>query len=125
MEKTRRARLESAIREELTTLIPRELKDPRVDSITITGVSVTQDAGMATINVMLFGTMGDDSPETRERMRLCLDGLNSAAPYLKRLLSRILRIKQTPDLTFKEDRGLANTLRVHELLKQIEDEQKD
>lgn len=143
MQPTRRARLESVIREELTLLISRELKDPRVPSLVITGVTVTQDGGNATISISLFDisplSLADAVPgerrepltpaqeaqqaqeekARRERVRLCLEGLRAASGFLRRKLSAALNVRTIPELTFKEDRGLSNTLRVHELLKQI------
>jgi ribosome-binding factor A len=128
MQPTRIARLQSAILEELSTVLPREVKDPRVPPITITRVELSPDAGMARVYFMLMGSMPTEDPEeTKERdrrVRECVQGLVSASGFLKRHLARVLRIRQTPDLTFQEDRGLENTLRVHQLLSKIAEEKK-
>lgn len=115
MEATRKARLESLILEELSRLISRELKDPRVPPLTLSSVKLTQDAKQATILVLI---LGEQSPN-RDQMKNCLEGLMSAAGFLRRHLAKALTVKHIPSLVFKEDRGLENTIRVEELLKKI------
>lgn len=111
MQATRRARLQSLIQEELSTAILTEVKDPRIGSITITQVELTQDAGQANIFITLLG--GGDSRKLKES----LAGLNSASGFLRRRLARDLTLRSVPTLVFKEDKGLENTLRVHEILR--------
>jgi ribosome-binding factor A len=127
------------IQEELSVVVPREVKDPRVPSVTFTRVEVTSDGSQATVYfTILGGMMGpgltsnlpdgvEVDPEveeareaaTRKQMKECLDGLTSAAGYLRRHFAKILHIRHIPTLIFREDKGLDNTLRVQELLKKI------
>ena len=55
MQETRRARLQAVIQEELSVVVPREVKDPRVPSVTFTQVEVTQDGSQATVFVADLG----------------------------------------------------------------------
>lgn len=120
MNPTRRARLQAVILEELAVFIPREVKDPRIPgSITITQVEVSTDGSAAQVMVSILGG-SDDAGQISD----CLQGLNSAAGFIRRHLAKILNIRHIPHLTFDYDRGLENTLRVHELLKKIEKEKK-
>jgi ribosome-binding factor A len=120
MQPQRRARLASVILQEMASVIPREVKDPRVPSLTFTNVEVTQDGGQATVFFMLLGGRGDLSEKEADRIvRDCITGLTSASGFLRRHLSRALSVRQVPTLIFKEDRGLENATRVHELLRQI------
>lgn len=129
MQETRRARLQAVIQEELSHIVPREIKDPRIPAVTFTAVEVTQDGSQATIYVsILGGAQGglDGAPPLSEqgaqqRMKDCIAGLTSATGYLRRHLARVLNVKYIPQLLFKEDRGYENALRVHELLKKISD----
>jgi ribosome-binding factor A len=114
MQETRKARLASVIQQELSVTI-RELKDPRIPSITVTQVDVADDGSFATVYVTILGGAKD-----REEMKECLDGLTSSAGYLRRHLAKILTIRHIPSLAFKEDKGLDNAARVFDLLKQIE-----
>jgi hypothetical protein len=52
-------------------------------------------------------------------LRDCLNALNSAKGLIRRHLGKILQIRQIPEVVFKQDRGLENSTRVHELLKQL------
>lgn len=108
-------------------MVPREVKDPRVPIVTFTRVEVTQDGGQATVWLtILGGAQGghDGAPPLSDqgahlRMQDCIAGLVSASGFLRRHLAKILTVRHIPTLIFKEDRGFENTLRVHELLKQI------
>lgn len=124
MQATRRARLESVIQEELSTVVPREIKDPRIPAVTFTQVEVTSDGGQATISISILGSLNPPTDEIEEmersrEMRDCLAGLASASPYLRRHLARVLTVRHIPELIFREDKGLANASRVHELLQQV------
>lgn len=127
MDATRRARLASVIQEELAMFVSREVKDPRVPPVTFTRVEVVQDGSQATVYVaILGGNQGghDGAPPLSEkgaelRMKDCLEGLQSAAGFLRRHLASVLTVRHIPNLIFKEDRGFENTNRVHELLKKI------
>jgi len=127
MNETRKARLEAVILEELSMVIPREVKDPRVPLLTITSVKVTPDGGQATVMISLLGksllgieeeTEAEANARQKE-IKDCLEGLASASGYLRRHLARVLTVRHIPSLIFKEDRGLENVLRVNELLKEI------
>jgi ribosome-binding factor A len=123
---TRIARLQAAILEELSVVVPREVRDPRIPSLTFTRVELTPDAGAARVYFMILGDFANrvtsEDKDRDRRVKECVQGLTSAAGFLKKHLSRALRIRTTPDLLFQEDRGLENTLRVQELLRQIADE---
>ena len=129
MQETRRARLQSVIQQELSMVVPREVKDPRIPHITFTAVEVTEDGSQATIYVaILGGAQGgfDGAPPLSEkgsllRMKDCLDGLTSASGFLRRHLARALSVRYIPQLIFKEDKGFENAARVHDLLKKISD----
>ena len=122
MDSTRLARLQSLIFQELSTVIGRELKDPRVPSITVTQVEVTPDAGQATVYFTILGLVEDETPEYKSKMKECLTGLNSAAGFLRRHLAKVLTMRTVPTILFREDKGFSNTLRVNELLKVISKE---
>ncbi len=133
MQETRRARLQAVILQELSTVVPREVKDPRIPSVTFTSCEVTPDGGQATVLVMILGgNQGghDGAPPlsekgARQRMKDCLDGLASAQGFLRRHLARALTVRNVPVIIFKEDRGLENTIRVQELLKEIGSDSSD
>lgn len=129
MDSTRRSRIESVIREEVSLLLAREIKDPRIPALTITQVELTPDAGLATIKFLAnrAGEVSDDQ-DPREMpadlQAACIAGLQSASGFMRRHLSKVLTLRQVPALSFKADRGLENAQRVHELLESIKSEPK-
>ncbi len=117
MQATRRARLESVLLEELSTLVAREIKDPRVPPITFTAAEVTSDGSQATLYVSLLGgpSASPSEEEYKKKIQDCLTGLGSASGYMRRHLARVLDVRYIPQLIFKEDRGLENASRVYDL----------
>jgi len=122
MDAIRIQRIQSAMKDELNVLINRELKDPRIPSVTVTKVEITRDAKQATVFVSIISL--DQTEKDPELMEQCLEGLSKAKGHIKRALSKSIQLRFMPEFIFKEDKGLENTLRVHELLKQISEEKK-
>ncbi|OFZ72914.1 MAG: ribosome-binding factor A, partial [Bdellovibrionales bacterium RIFOXYD1_FULL_44_7] len=116
--------------EKLSVIISREVKDPRIPQITVTSVELTQDASQATVYVAIFGGAARENgrelseKEAKQRMKDCIAGLSSASGFMRRHLARAIEIRQIPSLIFKEDRGIENVSRVHELLKEISSDTK-
>src|ERR1041385_7252130 len=98
MQETRRQRPASAIQEEISHVVSREVKDPRIPPVTFTAVEVDQDGSQATVFVSILGGAQagfDGAPPLSEagaklRMKDCLEGLTSASGYLRRHLARVL-----------------------------------
>ena len=82
------------IQRDLTELIARELKDPRVGRVTIQGVEVTPDYAHAKV---FFSLLQGDSAA-------CQEDLNQAAGFLRSGLFKRLRIHTVPSLHFVFDR---------------------
>jgi len=108
-------RLNQLLREELSRLIRREVKDPRVEGVTVTGVDVSGDLRHAKVHVR---TLGDETP-----VEDAIEGLRSAEGYLRGTLGRELRIRRIPELEFEADRTLERAQRIEELLQQVETEE--
>ena len=111
------------MKDELTLLINRELKDPRIPSVSVTEVELTRDAKQATIFISILSL--NQTTKDPELMASCLEGLEKAKGFLKKQISHIMQLRYVPDMIFKEDKGLENTLRVHELLKQLAKEKEN
>lgn len=90
------------------TLTRGEIRDPRVGFVTVTGVRVTNDLGHARILVSAMGEPGE-----RERS---LEGLKSAAGFLRARLGKALATRTVPELHFELDDGLARAARIDELI---------
>ncbi len=95
----RNARLEDSIRTVLAELLLLEVKDPRLDQVTVSGVRLTGDRSRATI---YFSLIGDD-----ERERQAADGFAAASVFLRRELGRRMRLRIVPELVFERDTSYA------------------
>ncbi len=109
---TRRTqRVGESMREVISELIQRQVKDPRVGFVTITAVHVTPDLSKAHV---YYTVLGDE--EARESTR---KGLESASPFLRSETARRVRLKTIPELHFHFDEAPEQGARVDELLGEI------
>ena len=105
------------LRQVITDALAREVRDPRVGFITVTAVLVTNDLSHARVMVSV---PGEDSDKTR-----ALEGLQSAAGFLRSRAARTLTTRSVPELHFELDRGLEHAARINELLNTIRREDQD
>lgn len=103
-------RLGEQLREEISGLVVRGLKDPRIGFATITGVRVTSDLRQAWVYVSVLG-----SAEAQQRT---LEGFRAAKSFIRRELAHRLNIRRIPDLAFELDRSAEQAERIEELLRQ-------
>ena len=113
----RLARLNEQLRRELSELIQRQVRDPRVGHVTITGVDVARDLGSAKVYVRTGGTS--------EEMSVTLEGLAAAAPFLRTALGRTLHVRKMPELRFQPDRSYEHAQRIEQVLSEVMPEQDD
>lgn len=97
-----------AIREVVATSLLTDLKDPRVETTTITKVEVSADMRNAKVFFMIRGG------EAKER--LALKGLQSAAGYLQQKCAKRIDARYTPKLSFEVDEGVKNLLEITRIL---------
>jgi len=105
------ARLNEQLKREISELIQRQVRDPRVGQVTITGVDVARDLGSAKVYIRSSGT-------TEERQS-ALEGLNAAAPFLRTALGRILHVRRVPELRFQPDRSYEHAQRIEQVLSEV------
>jgi ribosome-binding factor A len=111
LQSQRSQRVGEQIQKEISALLLKGLKDPRVGFVTITEVKVTSDLGSARI---YFTVMGDE-----QARRQTTQGLTSAGPYLRRELAKRLRLRHVPELIFEFDTALEYGNRIASLLQEI------
>jgi ribosome-binding factor A len=104
-------RVADLIKAETWDIFLRQIKDPRIGALTITGVEVADDLRSAKI---FFVEMGKDvcDPETQK-------GLEQARGFIKRELGKKLRLRHVPDIFFIPDESFAYGSRVDRLLAEI------
>ncbi len=112
----RTARLNEAVLEVVAEELER-MNDPRLELVTITGVDVTRDLAYATV---YYSTLGATTAGASDNFSDDAGvALNNAAPHLRSVVGRQLRIRQVPKLTFKVDPGIVSGQRIEEILREI------
>jgi ribosome-binding factor A len=99
------------LRQVITEALARDVRDPRVGFVTVTSVLVTNDLSHARV---LVSVPGEEAEKTR-----ALEGLQSAAGFLRSRAARTLTTRTVPELHFELDRGLEHAVRINELLNTI------
>lgn len=94
----RSIRIADQIARDLAEIIPRELRDPRIGLVTITGCEITPDYAHARVFFTVLGTNPEDSEA----------GLNAAAGHLRNLIFRKMTIHTVPTLHFVHDTSVAH-----------------
>ncbi|HEY6098632.1 MAG TPA: 30S ribosome-binding factor RbfA [Anaeromyxobacter sp.] len=108
---SRPARVAEEFRHELSSILARGLKDPRITGfVTITGAKMSPDLKEIAVYVSIH------APEA-ERDRT-LEGLRAAATYLQREVARNLKLRHTPHLRFVYDESVERGDRIERLLKE-------
>ncbi len=106
-------RLAEAIKKEVSDMLfQQEIKDPRVGFVTITAVEVSPDLRAAKIYASVLG-----SPEEQ---KATMEALRRAQGFIRSELGKRIRLRHTPEISFKLDTSIARGVRVTRLLKEIE-----
>jgi ribosome-binding factor A len=103
----RARRVEEQLKRLLSDLLRREVKDPRVGPVTITGVEVTKDLSHARVYFTPFAGVGDAAA--------ALEALRHAAGYLRVQVRNEMRLRVAPDLDFQLDDSVERGARLSAL----------
>ncbi|MDF2564601.1 MAG: rbfA [Massilibacillus sp.] len=113
MGQLRTEKVQELIKQEVSQIILKELKDPRIGFVTVTQVDVTGDLRSAKIYVSLMGS--------EDQIKECWDGLQKALGYIRREIGKRIRLRCTPELAFQLDKSLDYSVHIQELLSKIKD----
>jgi ribosome-binding factor A len=100
------------LREELVDIIRREVKDPRVGFMSVTHVEMSPDLRMAHVYVSVLGT-DDERSEN-------LAALRSAAGFIRHHLKPRMRMRQVPELDFRDDRSMEHAVNIARTLQDLD-----
>jgi ribosome-binding factor A len=114
MQTQRQQRLNKLFREEISEMVLRHLKDPRLGMLTITEVNTAPDLSTA---VVYISAQGD-----KEAREATLEGLKSAAGHIRTELSKKIHLRRIPELLFRLDLAQERGDRILDLLDQVSQE---
>ena len=104
----RMERMADQIRNAIAVMIAEELRDPRIGFVTVTRVELSADLQHARVRVSV---LGDESIRNAT-----LEGLQSAAGFLRREIARRMRLRRVPEVLFLHDPGPEESLKLERLL---------
>jgi len=107
-------RVGEEIREEIATLLTREVHDPGIGFVTLTRVKVSPDLQMARV---FYTVMGDDKAQ-----KATAQALTRATPFLRRQIGARIRLRRVPEIRFEYDKGVENQDRVEQILMELQKE---
>lgn len=101
-----------AIREVVAMAILTDLRDPRIENVTVTFVEVSRDLRHGKVHVSIM--MDDEAKQRR-----CLNALQNAAGYLQQKVANRVDLRYTPVLKFTLDQGVKNSFAVTRILEEV------
>lgn len=107
----RQERAAALIREVVSEVIMRRLKDPRIGFVSIVSVDVTRDLSLAKIHVSVLG-----EEKAKEDT---MEGLRSAQGLIRSEVAKALGARHAPEIQFVLDQGIEHSIRVSKLLSEI------
>ena len=114
MEGKRSEKVADLIQKEISGMLLKNLKDPRIGFVTITRVAVSQDYRSAKVYFSVIGNLED-----RNRS---VEGLNSAKGYVRRELGRRLGLRYTPEIVFQFDPSIEYAIHMEEVIHHLQEE---
>ena len=109
-------RVNEQLREEISTLLARQIKDPRLNSVvSITRVVTSGDLRSATVYISVMGN--------QETKQTALNGIQSAASFLRRELRDRINMRHTPFMTYQLDDSLEEADQVLRLMDRVRPEE--
>lgn len=118
MPSRRPERVRGLLQEAVADILLREVKDPRVSGVTVTGAKLSPDLRTARIFVRMLQS---DTDETRAE---ALAGLRSATGYVRRQVATRLRLRYTPTIEFAYDRTLDEANRLESLFHKLKQDER-
>jgi len=111
MEKKRSDKVADLIQREISQMLLKSIKDPRIGFVTITKVNVSEDCRFAKVYFSVAGTLTE-----RERS---MKGLNSARGFVRKELGHRIRLRYTPEILFQFDPSIEYAIYMGELIQSI------
>ncbi len=115
MSKLRAEKLQALIKQELSTMLLRDVKDPRVKFVTITSVEVSNDLSYAKVYVSLFGS--------KEQQDLAWQGLQRGVGFFRTEIAKRINLRVAPILSFHKDTSLEYSAHIEAILHELKEEE--
>lgn len=109
-------RIADQMQRDLAMLLQREVKDPRVGMVTVSGLKVAKDLSIADVYVTFMGV------DAEADVKAGLEVLEHASGYLRTMLAKSIKLRVMPRLRFHYDQVIVTAPKISALIKQAIDE---
>ena len=114
---TRQEKVQELLKEEISDILRRELKDPRLGFVTITDAQVSPDMRHAKIFISVLGAEN----VRKENMAV----LKKSEKYVRQMLAKRMRMRTVPEIDFRFDESVDRGIKMLELLEKIKHEEEN
>ena len=112
----RSSRVGHELQKEIAIILQREIKDPRLGMVTVSGVDISRDLSYAKVFVTF---LNDDDPQVIEQG---LNVLNDAKGYIRTLIGKAMRLRIIPEIKFFYDESLVKGMQMSSLVSDVIEE---
>ena len=109
----RSSRVGHELQKEIAIILQREIKDPRLGMVTVSGVDISRDLSYAKVFVTF---LNDDDPQVIEQG---LNVLNDAKGYIRTLIGKAMRLRIIPEIKFFYDESLVKGMQMSSLVSNV------
>ncbi|SFL14236.1 30S ribosome-binding factor RbfA [Halanaerobium salsuginis] len=113
MSKKRAVRVGELLKEEISQIILREMKDPRIGFVSVTDVVVSGDLRHAKAFISVYGS----EKERAETMQ----GLEQAKGFIRKLVGERVKIHHTPEIIFRYDDSIENGIHISKIINELKE----
>ena len=114
MEGKRSEKVADLIQKEISQMLVKSIKDPRIGFVTITKVVVSEDCRFAKIYFSVAGNLAERESSQK--------GLESAEGYIRKELGHRIRLRYTPEIMFQFDPSIEYAIHMEKLIQSIHQE---
>ncbi len=111
MEGKRSEKVADLIQREVSEMLLKSIKDPRIGFVTITKVTVSEDCRFAKVYFSVAGTLAERENSVK--------GLDSAKGYIRKELGRRIRLRYTPEIIFQFDPSIEYAIHMEEVIQSL------
>ncbi len=113
----RSERVKEQLRKEISRILQEDLKDPRIGFITVTRIDLTGGLRHARV---YFSVFGDEMVKASS-----VEGIQSAAGYIRKLIGDRLKLKYVPEISFLLDNSIEYSMDLEKTFERLKNERKD
>lgn len=116
MARLRVEKVQGAIQQEISKMLLMDVKDPRIQFVTVTGVELTDDMSYAKIYVSLYGP--------KEKHEETWKALQKSLGFMRTEIAKRIRLRFAPTLILQKDTSMEYSAHIESILQKIKQEEK-